>query len=177
MRIAKLLPIAAGTFALAACATTYGGEREMISSAPLISADGTAAGTATLLSEGSSIYVSIEATGLSEGQHGFHLHQSGQCTRPDFTSAGGHLNPTDKSHGIYSPDGPHLGDLPNLNVGADGRANAEAVLVGSRDGILADIFDADGTAVIVHAGADDYRTDPAGDAGSRVLCGVFGPLN
>ena len=111
--------------------------------------------------------------GMSPGEHGFHLHTTGKCTAPDFTSAGGHLNPGNNTHGSMSPGGQHLGDMPNLTIAANGTGRAEVQLEGNATDVLADIFDADGTAVVVHEGPDDYRTDPAGDAGSRIACGVI----
>ncbi len=157
----------------AGCTTMQTPVAETIATAPLISSEGMATGTALLLARDSSIYISIEATGLSAGEHGFHLHQTGKCLAPAFKTAGGHLNPDEKSHGLYAPDGAHLGDLPNLVASNDGKGSVETVLVGTRDTLLANIFDGDGTSVIIHADPDDYMTDPSGNAGQRVICGVF----
>ncbi|RKF20571.1 superoxide dismutase family protein [Altericroceibacterium spongiae] len=181
-RFAALLPL---TIALAACggtpeesatdapAETATTGPEELGTAQLAMADGTPAGTATLLADGDAIEVSVNATGLEEGEHGFHLHQTGTCDAPDFKSAGGHLNPDDKEHGTENPNGAHMGDMPNLTIGADGTGSATVTLDGDRDHILDSIFDDDGTAVVIHAGPDDYKTDPAGDAGSRMACGVM----
>ena len=146
---------------------------ETLGSAALALADGTSAGTVALLSNGTALSLKIAVTGLPEGTHGFHLHTTGQCTAPDFTSAGGHLNPAGREHGHENPAGSHLGDLPNLEVGADGTASTTVDLDDGADGAIESLFDADGTAVVVHADPDDYRTDPTGNAGSRIACGVL----
>ena len=164
---------AATALLLAGCATTNTMSSEPIGTAMMMSSTGAQLGTATLLENGNSLSVSVEVAGLPAGSHGFHLHTTGKCEAPDFQSAGGHLNPANKSHGIYSPDGAHLGDLPNLTVSENGTAAQTFSLVGNNVNSEAAIFDADGTAVMIHAGPDDYRTDPAGDAGSRIACGVL----
>src|SRR5690606_10425995 len=117
--------------------------------------------------------ITVAAAGLTAGTHGTHLHMVGSCEGPAFTSAGGHLNPHMKQHGTDNPAGAHLGDLPNLVVGAAGAGTVSATLAGTREAVLSQIFDADGTAVVIHADADDYRTDPAGNAGGRIACGVL----
>ena len=160
---------------LGACATVDSIPEERVGSATLRTAQGLPAGTAQLLRNGSTVSVAIAAVGLEPGEHGFHLHTTGTCTAPDFTSAGGHLNPGNATHGSLSAGGKHLGDLPNLVVGANRTASAQVDLTGSAETILPQIFDADGTAIVIHAGPDDYSTDPAGDAGARVACGVLAP--
>ncbi|RXZ64873.1 superoxide dismutase family protein [Pelagerythrobacter rhizovicinus] len=146
---------------------------ETVGTASLALADGTPAGTVELLAEGDDLSLSATLTGIPEGPHGFHLHTTGECTPPDFTSAGGHLNPADNEHGHENPAGSHLGDLPNLVAGADGNASATVELGNGGASAIDALFDADGTAVVVHADADDYRTDPTGNAGSRIACGVL----
>ena len=117
----------------------------------------------------------VSAAGLAPGAHGIHLHAVGKCEGPGFTSAGGHLNPAGKQHGLRNPNGSHLGDMPNLAVAANGTATLSHGLGMSAQALLADLFDADGTAIVIHAGRDDQVTDPAGDSGGRVSCGVFAP--
>ena len=146
---------------------------DTLGSAALALADGTSAGTVELLSDGGALSLRIDVTGIPEGTHGFHLHTTGQCAAPDFTSAGGHLNPADREHGRENPAGSHLGDLPNLVVGADGTASTTVALDAESGSAIDLLFDADGTAVMIHADPDDYRTDPTGDAGSRIACGVL----
>jgi superoxide dismutase, Cu-Zn family len=124
---------------------------------------------------GDSIRVRIEAMGMRPGAYGAHVHAIGRCDPPDFNSAGPHWNPTGQKHGKNNPQGMHKGDLPNLAVGTDGRGSFEVTIpgvsVGGRPNAL---LDADGAAVVIHAAADDYRTDPSGNSGARIACGVLG---
>ncbi len=130
---------------------------------------------ATAAQVGDSIRVSIDAAGMTSGTYAAHIHTTGRCDPPDFSSAGPHWNPTGQQHGQDNLQGMHKGDLPNLLIGADGRGTLEhsipsAFLAAGASRLL----DADGAAVVIHAKPDDYRTDPAGDAGARVACGVLG---
>ena len=117
--------------------------------------------------------ISIAAVGLAPGAHGVHLHSVGTCDAPGFVSAGSHLNPHGKQHGSANPAGSHLGDLPNLVVGADGAGTITAKLGDSRAEIEAALYDADGTALVIHASSDDYLTDPSGNSGPRIACAVL----
>ncbi|MFZ1741574.1 MAG: superoxide dismutase family protein [Pontixanthobacter sp.] len=119
--------------------------------------------------------VALEVTvqGVAPGAHGFHLHQTGTCEGPTFTSAGGHLNPLGKLHGSLAQGGSHLGDLPNLDVDADGKATLSAQLSATQSDLTNWLFDADGTAVVIHETTDDYMTNPSGAAGSRIACAVL----
>lgn len=146
---------------------------ERLGQATLRLANGLPGGTAQLLTSGSQVNIAVALVGLSAGTHGVHLHMVGSCEAPDFTSAGGHLNPAGHQHGTENPAGPHMGDLPNVVIGSGGAGAVSATLVGTRDEVVGRIFDADGTAVVVHADADDYRTDPSGNSGSRIACGVL----
>jgi Cu-Zn family superoxide dismutase len=159
--------------ALVGCATLEQLPTERVGSATLRLSNGVPAGTAQLLGSGTTLNISIALAGLTSGTHGVHLHATGSCEAPDFQSAGGHLNPQSQEHGTENPQGAHLGDLPNVMIGANGAGTVSATLRGTRTEALAAIFDADGTAVVVHEGADDYRTDPSGNSGGRVACGVF----
>ena len=94
----------------------------------------------------------------------------GACDAPGFTTAGGHWNPTMRQHGSMNPNGQHEGDLPNLMIGSNGRGSLGAVIPGAT---IAGLLDADGAALVVHAGPDDLMTDPAGNSGARIACGVF----
>ena len=171
MRVAMGL-MAAMAAAVAGCATMDEAPLDAVGEARLSFADGRPAGTASLLSDARGLRVVVSATGMTPGPHGFHLHTTGKCEAPSFTSAGGHLNPDNRKHGALAPGGAHLGDLPNLPIGADGTGRATEAAPGGVSALGA-IFDGDGTAVIVHANPDDYRTDPTGNAGGRVACGVF----
>lgn len=170
--IARILATAAAAAALTGCMNFGDAPTGRAGQATLYYANGTPAGTMQLLESGNRLRVTAAIAGAPQGVHGFHLHQTGSCERPDFTSAGGHLNPEGKDHGTLDPGGAHLGDLPNLVIAADGTGTIDAMLGSSREDAVRAIFDADGTAVVLHAGADDYKTDPSGDAGSRIACGV-----
>lgn len=171
--LAGSLALLAGTAACTTMSDTDGMAGETLGTANLSLANGSSAGTAMLMRSGDGYSMMVQARGLTPGAHGFHLHTTGRCDAPDFTSAGGHLNPGDRSHGRLSAQGPHLGDMTNLQVGADGMVTATVEVPDVRADALAQIFDADGTAVMIHSGPDDYRTNPSGDAGSRVACGVL----
>lgn len=129
---------------------------------PLTAADGTVIGEVTR----SGNAFQVTARGLPPGVHGIHLHDAGLCEGPGFDSAGPHWNPTTAQHGRENPQGPHLGDLPNLEVGADGRASASFA---AQDGLA----DANGFALVIHADPDDNRTDPSGNSGARIACAAI----
>jgi Cu-Zn family superoxide dismutase len=139
--------------------------------------DGRAVARAGVRAAGHSLRVRVDSTGLAPGTYGVHLHSVGRCDPPAFASAGPHWNPTARQHGKDNPMGMHMGDLPNLIVDAGGRggyeyAVADATLAGpSADALL----DADGAALVIHAQADDYRTDPSGNSGARIACGILIP--
>lgn len=146
--------------------------------AVLQSADGAEVGTASLRPAAfGGLIVMLETTGIPPGVHGFHLHETGECDAASgFKSAGGHLNPTGHAHGWLNPMGPHLGDLPNILVPEDGELAVEFFVPMLSLGPVADahsLMAGDGAAVIVHSGPDDYASDPAGNAGDRIACGVI----
>lgn len=172
MRATKMLPIAALGLALAGCQSIQPLPNVPIGSATLHFADGKPAGTARLYGNGTEVTISVALSGFMPGNHAVHLHTIGRCDAPGFTSAGGHLNPFGKQHGRNNPNGSHLGDLPNAMIGPNGSGTVSATLAGPQAEVLDDIFDKDGTAVIVHAGPDDNTSDPAGAAGPRIACGV-----
>ncbi len=141
--------------------------------ADLINADKEKIGTVTLTQTPHGVLLSIEASRLPPGLHALHIHEVGQC-EPPFQSAGGHFNPGGKRHGVFSPEGMHAGDLPNVYVGTDGSLRAEAFASGvTLTPGPNSVFDRDGSSIILHAGPDDYKTDPAGNAGARIACGVI----
>lgn len=120
------------------------------------------------------VRIRVTASGISAGAHGMHVHEVGRCDAPAFTSAGAHWNPAMKQHGRDNPAGAHRGDLANLVVGRDRRGSAEIRIAGARltEGSQP-LFDEDGAALLIHAAADDYRTDPSGASGDRILCAVL----
>ena len=135
--------------------------------------DGQPIGEAWLRETPSGIVATIDLRDLPPGEHGFHVHETGRC-EPPFDSAGGHFNPAGRRHGFAATDGPHAGDLPNLIVPESGRVSLDVFIPGtSLDGRgSATLLDADGSALVVHANADDHHSDPAGNAGARIACGV-----
>ena len=146
------------------------------SSYQLAGADGENLGTVMVSEDANGMTVAVQAMGLEPGTHAVHLHETGLCEGPDFSSAGGHWNPTGAQHGRDNPQGPHVGDLANMTVGEDGTGSSSFLV--ERAGMTTGEYraaDADGTALVIHAGADDYMTDPAGDAGNRVACAVIAP--
>lgn len=139
--------------------------------AVLKDAKGEKVGMAALVDAQGGVTLSVKVQGLPPGTHGIHVHAAGKCDDPEFKSAGPHLNPAGKKHGLKSPEGHHAGDLPNLTVGADGKGELKATLQGVT---LGSLLAAEGTALVVHATADDEVTDPAGNSGARIACGVIG---
>ena len=140
--------------------------------AMLRTAAGADAGRATATEVADGIRITVDASNIPSGTHGTHVHTTGRCDAPDFTTAGGHWNPTERKHGTMNPQGPHQGDLPNMIVGTDGRGTIALTVPGAT---LASLLDADGAAMVVHAAADDLKTDPSGNSGGRIACGVFQP--
>jgi Cu-Zn family superoxide dismutase len=131
-------------------------------------------GTVDLVQTPHGVLLKLSVKGLPAGEHAFHVHAVGKC-EPPFTSAGGHFNPGGKKHGMEAADGPHAGDMPNLRVPASGELAVEVAnpAISLVKGQPNSVFDADGSAVIIHAAADDYKTDPTGNAGDRIACGVI----
>jgi Cu-Zn family superoxide dismutase len=135
------------------------------------SAGNNVAGNVVFVQEGRKLFVIAEVTGLKPGAHGFHVHEKGDCSAPDFSSAGGHFNPGSQPHGDPTAGAHHAGDMPVLVADASGKATARAELrTMSIDGSANDIV---GKAVVVHADPDDFRTQPAGNSGARIACGVI----
>ena len=115
----------------------------------------------------------VDAAGVGPGVHGVHIHAVGRCDPPGFESAGPHWNPTGRQHGRENPQGAHLGDLPNLTIGSGGRGRLEFTAAGAQLRGERGALDRDGAAVVIHATADDNRTDPSGNSGARIACGVL----
>lgn len=165
MRI--LIPAISMTL-LAACATPD--KLGPIGDAPTIAlVNGAGASTGAVQVEPRAVgsYLRIAVQGLPPGEHGLHLHAVGKCEGPGFQSAGAHWNPAGKQHGHLNPQGAHAGDLPNLTVSANGRGALNFLVAGQG------MADVDGTALVIHAKPDDYKTDPSGDSGDRIACAVI----
>ena len=139
--------------------------------APLINASGQTIGSIVATQVANGVAFHIRATSLPPGVHGIHVHPIGRCDPPDFSSAGTHWNPTNKQHGLNNPNGPHAGDMPNVTVDANGVINATVVLPHAT---MAQLLDADGSSVMIHANADDYVSQPAGNSGPKIACAVIG---
>jgi len=142
-------------------------------SAVLKDAAGKEVGTAIFSTTPSGALLDLNLTTAPPGVHGLHIHAVGKCEPPDFKSAGPHFNPDNTKHGIMSQEGPHAGDLPNIHVPADGKLEVEfldPVVTLSQESAL---LDADGSSIVIHTGPDDYKTDPAGNSGDRIACGVI----
>ena len=166
-----LLPLLA-----AGCATA---EPQGGAPMPLIDFSGHTIGTVRAWQTAGGVTFRVDARGLPHGIHGIHVHSVGRCDPPDFASAGGHWNPLGKKHGLSNPAGPHAGDLPNVDVAANGVLGqavtlANATLTGPA-GDPRVLLDADGAALVIHAQADDNMTDPSGNSGARIACAVIQP--
>ena len=145
-------------------------------SADLRDASGQVVGRATFAESAAGVEIVVVVNGLPPGVHGMHIHTVGRCDPPSFTTASGHFSPGVQAHGLYSLDGPHAGDLPVLVVDEDGAAvykTVNPVITLGLGNPAASLFDGDGTALIIHVGADDQLTDPDGNSGAAIACGVI----
>jgi len=167
MRAILILTAAA---ALTACEPA----REPVGGAPmpLIDSAGRQIVTVVAWQTTGGISFRVSASGLPHGLHGIHVHPIGRCDPPDFASAGTHWNPAGKQHGLNNPNGPHAGDLPNVEVAANGVLSQTVVLPNAT---MAQLLDADGSSIMIHAQADDYVSQPAGNSGPKIACAVIGP--
>ncbi len=169
-RLVMLAALALLALATAACSQSNTPRAE------LKDAGGQVVGEATLTaaSDGAGVQITLRVHDLLPGTHGVHIHDVGKCDPPEFTSSGGHFNPHRKQHGLANPDGPHAGDLPNLIVGSDGAGTLSTVntllqnLPGGKN-----MFDGDGVALVIHAGPDDQTSNPSGNSGARIACGLI----
>ena len=141
-----------------------------VSTADLVSSSGAVLGTVRVFSEPTGVTLRIDAAGVPAGQHGVHVHATGRCDPPGFTSAGPHWNPGERKHGHRNSAGFHMGDLGNLGVGADGKLVAGLLVPQATVDALRD---ADGAALVLHAKADDEVTDPSGNSGDRIACAIL----
>lgn len=166
----RKLFVAIAVTALSACSTVT----EPRGGAPmrLINSSGQQIGTVRAWQTAGGISFHVWASGLTHGVHGIHVHPIGRCDPPDFASAGTHWNPTNKQHGLNNPNGPHAGDMPNVTVAANGVLDQTVVLPNAT---MAQLLDADGSSIMIHANADDYVSQPAGNSGPKIACAVIGP--
>lgn len=158
---------------LGACTSVGKVPTRKLATTTLRQANGTPAGTAIVAAAGEEVSVTVAVIGLPQGTHGLHLHAVGRCDGTAFSGAGPHLNPHGAQHGTANPAGSHLGDLPNIAVNEFGAGTVTATLKAPRAEVETVLFDPDGTAIVVHADTDDYRTDPSGNSGTRIACGVL----
>ena len=175
--IRALLAISAAAAAGAAQTHSAPPADAALMSAPAIielrKADGSLAARAMLWQDRAGLQVRVQAAGLPAGHYGVHIHEVGRCEGPAFASAGGHWNPTGRQHGRLNPAGHHLGDLDNLDVDQDGAGRLEFTIAGAEMSGASGLFDANGASLVIHAAPDDYRTDPSGNSGARIACGVL----
>jgi Cu-Zn family superoxide dismutase len=179
MKAIPLLLAAAAGAALVGCAADQqapgASATAAAASAEIRNAAGAVVARATASETAGGIRLRVEALAMAPGAYGAHVHTIGRCDPPDFATAGPHWNPAARKHGKNNPEGMHMGDLPNLAVGADGHGSFQVTIPNGRlGGGGTPLLDADGAAVVIHASADDYRTDPSGNSGARIACGVLG---
>lgn len=170
MHAPALAALIAGAAVVGACAT--GRDPTYARQVALVSPAGQSIGTVSMWESPGAVSMRVQASGVPLGLHGIHVHAVGRCVPPSFESAGGHWNPLNRSHGFNDPQGPHAGDLPNITVSGNGVVNEVVVLSGAS---LSGLGDGDGSALVIHATADDYVTDPSGNSGARIACAVLAP--
>lgn len=140
--------------------------------ATLMDSQGRTIGQALLRQATGGVLLQIDLKNATPGIHGLHIHEVGRCDRPSFESAGGHFNPTNRQHGFLNPQGPHVGDLPNIEVPATTNLSVEYFVPGlTLDSGQQSALDANGSSIVIHSGKDDYGTEPAGESGDRLACG------
>jgi Cu-Zn family superoxide dismutase len=171
----RRLAVVLATLLLSGCAgMMQSSTTDNTAAAELKDGSGRTVGTANLTQLGSAVRIVMQVRGLPAGVKGVHIHAVGKCEGPSFNSAGDHFNPGGRQHGALNPQGSHAGDLPNLTVAGDGTGRLETTTeqISLVTGPTA-LSDADGSALVIHASPDDFRTDPTGNAGARIACGVI----
>ena len=161
---------------LLAVSTQHANAAAKSAHANIVNAQGTQIGAAKFSQAGTGVKVSVKVSQLTPGDHGIHIHAVGKCDGPAFTTAGGHFNPSNSHHGIHNAKDPkpHVGDLPNLMVSKSGKGSATFTIEGATlDSGANSLFHESGTALVIHAKADDLMSDPSGNSGDRIACGVI----
>jgi len=166
--------LSASLFAMLGATAAFGQGAPKSAHADIVNAQGESIGSAKIIAAKKGVKIDVSVSKLPAGTHGIHIHTVGKCEGPAFTTAGGHLNPDTKKHGKDNPEGPHAGDLLNLVVKADGTGKATLLdtMVTLGDGPNS-LFHDGGTALVIHEKEDDYKTDPTGNSGGRIACGVI----
>jgi len=156
------------------CASAPAEKEPVTAGASLKDKEGKDVGVATLIQTPEGVRVAVTGYRLPPGTHGLHIHAVAQCEPPDFASAGGHFNPAGKQHGQLNPAGPHAGDLPNLVVAASGEGGIDITTKAvTLDSGPTSLLEGKGTSIVIHAAPDDEKTDPTGNSGARIACGVI----
>ncbi|MFJ7408038.1 MULTISPECIES: superoxide dismutase family protein [unclassified Lysinibacillus] len=178
MKLTTLLIISLGVFLVGCASNKEEANAPLTAKAKVIGSNNESYGDAYFEEQDNGVKVTLNLSGFpaeAKGLHGMHIHETGKCEGPDFGTAGGHFNPTFKEHGKDNPNGHHLGDLPNLEIAEDGTAKMTVMAEGvtlKKDAEYS-LLDGEGTAIVIHESADDYMTDPTGESGGRIACGVI----
>ncbi|AAC06553.1 superoxide dismutase family protein [Aquifex aeolicus] len=168
----KLSGVLAGSLLLISASFS----QDLKAHAELINTEGEVIGKAELIETNSGVLIKLNAKGLPpNAELAFHIHERGECKPPTFKSAKGHFNPYGKKHGLLNPEGPHAGDMPNIYTDDKGNVRVQVLnpFVTLKKGEKNSLFKEGGTALVIHSGPDDYKSDPAGNAGKRIACGVI----
>lgn len=170
----RIAPVMCSLLAAAGVVAFSFAAQAQTAKASLKDATGKDVGSVLLLQTPHGVLLKMSLKGVEPGEHAFHIHAVGKCEAP-FTSAGGHFNPASRKHGMEAAEGAHAGDMPNLYIPANGELRIDVAnhMITLAKGQLNSVFDADGSSIIIHAGPDDYKTDPTGNAGDRIVCGVI----
>ena len=180
MKYTLRIPMLAVAMAFTLCTSAGWAQAKPVTkkTVELKDAKGNSVGTATIVAKGQGVEVKLALKDLPPGEHAVHFHQNPKCDPPDFKSAGGHFNPTNKQHGFDNPMGHHAGDMPNFTVKENGTTKAtvkDADVVLGNGSEANSLFVNGGTSIMIHAKADDMKTDPSGNSGERIACGAITP--